>query len=163
MRMVSSNSKERRMSKKSFAEQGLEDISNETAAAEQAVAYTEAPTEGEFVQVGGLEPVKYFYRTSAPKKPTKSAYKIIEKGQTIEGTYERSFVGGKFKNPTYLVRLPNGDLIGLPGAGSLYKAMSKLAEGSKVKITYNGMEAIKSGEWEGTEAHVFTVLGNKLK
>lgn len=148
---------------RSYAEEGLEEVSNENAAAEAALVSTDTSIDGEFVQVGGLEPVKYFYRTSAPKKPTKSPFKIIEKGQTITGKYERSFISGKFKNATYLVRLDNGDLIGLPGAGSLSKAMAKLAEGSKVKVTYQGMEAIKSGEWEGTDAHVFTVFGSKLK
>lgn len=149
---------------KSYAEQGLEDVTNEAQTAEASLAYTAPGTEdGDFVQVGGLEPVKYFYRTSAPKKPTKSPFKVIEKGETITGTYERSFNSGKFKNATYLVRLENGDLVGLPGAGSLTKAMGKLAEGSKVKITYNGMQAIKGGEWEGTDAHIFTVLGNKLR
>ena len=148
---------------KTYAEQGLEDVNNETAAAEANIAISSEDSSDEFFQVGGLEPVKYYYRTSAPKKPTKSPFKILEKGQTITGTYTRSFTSGKFKNATYLVRLDNGDLIGLPGAGSLTKAMSKLAEGSKVKITYQGTQEIKGGEWKGQDAHVFTVFGSKLK
>jgi len=149
---------------KSFAEAGLEEVNNEAITAEAAINVSDASNgDDEFVQVGGLEPVAYFYRTSAPKKPTKSPFKVIEKGQTIIGTYERSFVSGKFKNNTYLVRLEDGTLVGLPGAGSLTKAMGKLAEGSKVKITYDGMQTIKGGEWEGQDAHSFTVFGSKLK
>lgn len=151
------------MPKKSYAEQGLEEVANDTAAAEAVVNASINTDDGEFQQVGGNEPVAFFYRTSAPKKPTKSPYKVIEKGETIIGTYERSFVGGKFGNTTYIVRIANGTLIGLPGAGSLNKAMAKLAEGSKVKVTYDGMKPIKGGQWEGTDAHVFTVFGSKLK
>jgi len=152
--------------KKSYAEEGLEEVINESTAAEAALnatATNDDDNDGNFVQVSGLEPVAYFYRTSAPKKPTKSAYKILEKGQTIQGTYERSFISGKFKNATYLIRLADGTLVGLPSAGSLTKAMARLAEGSKVKITYDGMQTIKGGEWEGQDAHVFTVFGNKPK
>lgn len=153
--------------RKSYAEEGLEAVQQETGTAE-ALINTSSPTgygegEEELRQVGGVEPVAYFFRTSAPKKPTKSPFKIIEKGQTIEGTYERSFISGKFKNPTFIVRLNDGTLVGLPGAGSLTKGMNKLAEGSKVKITYNGMETIKGGEWAGNDAHSFIVFGNKLK
>ena len=150
---------------KTYAEQGLEEIQDETAAAEAFVNVATATTddEGEFQQVGGLEPVAYFFRFNAPKKPQKSPFKILEKGQTIVGTYERSFTGGKFKNSTYLIRLENGELIGLPSCTAITRAMSKLAETSKVKITYTGAEVIKGGEWAGNEAHAFIVLGNKVK
>src|ERR1700722_12189544 len=151
--------------KKSFAEEGLEAVEQETSAAELAVenTLTAVPSDGEdeLVQVGGLEPVEFFYRTSAPKKPQKSPFKVIEKGEVITGTYERSFISGKLQKQTYLVRTANGKLIGLPSAGSLDKAMAKLAEGSKVKITYDGMRPITGGQWEGTDAHIFTVFGNK--
>lgn len=151
--------------RKSYAEEGLEDIQSESAAAEGAVGYTEASgdEEGEFVQVGGLEPIKFFYRMNAPKKPSKHAYKILEKGATVTGTYERTFNNGKYKNNTFVIRNNEGELVGLPGTGSLTRSMDKLAIGSKVKITYNGVETIKSGEWAGNDAHAFTVLGNKLK
>ncbi len=149
----------------SYAEQGLEAVNAEYNQAESAIvaAGANGPGEDDFQQVGGSEPVAFFYRTSAPKKPTKSPFKVISKGETIEGTYERSFISGKFNNPTYIVRLANGTLVGLPGAGSLKKGMEKLAEGSKVKVIYNGMSPIKTGQWEGTDAHNFTVFGTKLK
>ena len=151
---------------KSYAEEGLEEVSSESSQAEVNVGTTNkepSGEEGEFQQVGGLEPVAFYYRTSAPKKPTKSAYRIIENGQTITGTYERQFTSGKYGNPTYLIRLDSGELSGLSGTGSLNKAMERLAEGSKVKITYNGMKTIAGGKWEGNDAHTFTVLGNKLR
>lgn len=150
---------------KSYAEQGLEEVQQETVAAEGVVESSNlTSTDSEdYQQVGGFEPVAFFYRTSAPKKTPKSPYKILEKDQTILGTYERSFESGKFKNNTYIIRLNDNTLVGLPGTGSLTKAMNKLGTGSKVKITYNGMEAIKGGEWAGQDAHSFTVFGNKLK
>lgn len=153
------------MSKKSYAEQGLEAVQAETAAAEALVPVSTDTVDGEddFKQVGGVEPVAYFYRFTAPKKETKNPFKILEKGQTVIGVYERAFTSGKFENQTYLIRLPTGELVGFPGTGSLSRAMDKLQEGSKVKITYEGMGEIKSGQWAGSNAHNFTVLGNKLK
>lgn len=150
---------------RSYAEQGLDDIQAETEAAEAALQTVNNDGEEELVQVGGQEPIAFFYRTSAPKKGSKSTapFKVLEKGQTISGTYERSFVSGKFKNATYVIRNTEGQLVGLPGTGGLNRAMGKLAEGSKVKITYQGMETIKGGEWAGNDAHAFVVLGNKLK
>src|SRR6185312_7399150 len=156
---------------KSYAEEGLEDIQQYSAEAEENVGSTEtAPTnEDEFFQVGGVEPVEFFYRLNAPKKPTTSPWKILEKGKTITGTYERSFVNkaSKFNKGgsriTYLVRGEDGKLFGLPNAGSLDKGMAQLAEGSKVKITYQGMAPMKAGEFAGTDAHTFIVLGNKRK
>ena len=153
--------------KRTFAEEGLEAVQEESVAAEETLTAVSGDDTGEeeFVQVGGLEPVTFFYRTSAPKagKTPKQPFKILEKGQTIIGVYERSFIAGKFKNPTFLIRLNTGELVGLPGAGKLTKAMDKLQEGSKVKITYGGMEVIKGGEWEGSDSHVYTVFGSKLK
>jgi hypothetical protein len=149
---------------RSYAEEGLEEINETNGAAEANISSTATGgTDDEFQQVGGLEPVSYFYRTSAPKTKPKHPYKILEKGQTITGVYERNFITGKFKNPTYLIRLTDGTLIGLPGAGSLKRAMDKLSEGSKVKIQYDGMATIKGGEWAGNNAHNFTVFGSKLK
>lgn len=150
---------------KTFAEAGLEEV-NELAAAAEAdlkVVDTTTDDEDEFQQVGGLEPVAAFFRLNAPKKQPKHPYKIFEKGQTITGTYERSFEAGKFKNKTYLVRFDDGKLYGMPSCTAITRAFEKLQETSKVKVTYVGMETIKGGEWAGNDAHTFIVLGNKLK
>ncbi len=153
--------------KTSYAEEGLEAVNADTAQAEAALTNTadNSGSDEELQQVGGLEPVAFFYRTSAPKNPgkTKSAYKVLAKGDEITGTYERAFVNGKYKNPTYIIRNTEGQLVGLSGTGSLNRAMDKLEVGSKLKITYGGMSAIKSGEWAGSDAHNFTVFGNKFK
>lgn len=157
---------------RSFAEEGLEEIREESAAAEAAVpeasnatATSPADEEEDLVQVGGLEPVAFFYRTTPPKpgKEPKQPYKVLSKGDTIEGTYERSFTAGKFDNKTYIVRQKDGQLVGLPGTGSLSKSIEKLQEGSRVKIVYEGMSEIKAGKWKGSDAHNFTVFGSKLK
>lgn len=152
---------------KSFAEQGLEEVQAGAAEAEQFVDASDASgdnnSEDDFQQVGGLEPVAFYYRTSAPKKGNKSPFKIIEAGQTITGTYEKSFTGGKFDNTTFLIRTEAGELAGLPSCSSITRAFDKLVQGSKVKVTYNGMQTIKGGQWEGQDAHDYTVFGNKLK
>lgn len=151
----------------SYAEEGLEAVNADAAAAEAAIAPAQADAaaedNGELQQVNGLEPIAFYYRTSAPKKPTKAPFKILEKGSTIEGVYEKAFVSGKFKNPTYIIRNTEGVRVGISGAGSLRRAMDKLAEGSKVKITYGGMSTIKNGEWAGSDAHNFLVFGSKFK
>jgi hypothetical protein len=147
--------------KKSYAEEGLEEVQQEATTI--AVSTENTPSDDTFHVVSGVEPVEFFYRTSAPKKPTKSPFKILEKGQVIEGVYEKSFTAGKFNNPTFLIRLANGNLIGLPSAGSLTKAMNRVAEGAKVKITYEGMATIKGGQWAGSDAHNYSVLASKLK
>lgn len=156
-------------STKSFAEEGLELVQSDSAQAEATIPVSSGTAEGvddgeeEMQQVGGLEPVSFFYRTKAPKNTSKHPFKILEKGESIRGRYERQFTTGKYKNPTYVIRLEDGKLVGLPGTGSLNRAMGKLAEGSKVIINYDGMSTIKGGEWAGSDAHNFTVFGNKLK
>ena len=150
------------MSKKSYAEAGLEDVQAE--AANIPVDATEpVEQEEDFQQVGGLEPIAFYYRLSAPKKQPKQPYKILEPGQTITGTYERSFTTGKFNNPTYVIRGEDGQLFALGSTGGLKRAFDKLAEGSKVKVTYQGMGTIKNGQWAGNESHNFIVFGSRLK
>lgn len=153
---------------RSFAEEGLEAVNEEAPAAEAALPASGTPVgadeEEELVQVGGLEPVEFFYRFNAPKKTPKNPYKVLTTGETIEGTFVRTFVSGKFKNGTHLIRLKEtGKLVGFPGSGSIDKAMSKVAEGARIKIRYDGMSEIKQGQWKGSNAHNATVLASKLK
>jgi hypothetical protein len=165
---------------KSFAEEGLEETQKEAAEVEAtmtnltALSTDTVEEEDELVQIGGLEPIALFFRTKAPKKATTAPFKVLEKGDTISGTYERSFIAGKFNNPTHLIRMAKdaapvagtevaGKLVGIAGTGSLNRAIDKLLAGSKVKIVYEGMSTIKNGKWEGQDAHNFTAFGNKLK
>lgn len=153
-------------SRKSFAEEGLEEVGSVTAEAEANVAAgtNDTGTEDELVAVGGNEPVAFYYHYKAPKKTPKNPFKIIEAGTTITGIYLRSFISGKFKNPTYLFRTEEG-IVGLPGCGYLNKSnrMPSIAKGSRVKITYNGMKVIEGGEWEGSDSHTFSILAAKAK
>lgn len=148
-----------------YAEAGLEDIKQEAAEVEAGMVETSggSDSEDDLQQVGGLEPVDLFYRMKPPKTAPKNPFKVFEKGETITGVYERSFISGKYKRSTYIIRLVDGRLIGLPGTGSLARGMDKLAEGSKVKIIYQGVGTIKGGEWAGNDAYNFVVYGNKLK
>jgi hypothetical protein len=159
---------------KSFAEEGLEQITEDTAQAESMVPVNAAPVaedDGELVQIGGLEPVAYFCQFKPPKpgKTPKQPIRVLVKGDVIEGRLERSFITGKFKNPTYLIRLTTGELVGFPSVGgkdsprSFRSLMDKVAEGSKVKIIYEGMSPMKSGQYEGNDAHNITLFASKLK
>lgn len=176
---------------KSFAEEGLEETQKEAAEVEATMqnltdtaADVDSDDDGEMVQLGGLEPIVLFFHTKAPKNTPKVPFKILEKGSTITGTYERSFIAGKYKNPTYVIRMSKdaapvagvevaGKLVGIGGTGNhdprkgrltgLNGQIAKLQEGSKIKITYEGMSTMKGGEWAGNDAHNFTAFGNKLK
>src|ERR1700731_5031884 len=103
---------------KTYAEAGLEETNQYSAEAEASIAPANGNTnqeQGEFVQVAGTEPVAYYFRHTAPKKTPKNPFKILEKGQTLQGVYVRSYSTGKFNNPTHLVRLSTGELVGVPG------------------------------------------------
>ncbi len=50
-----------------------------------------------------------------------------------------------------------GKTIGLNSAGQLNKAMEKLDEGDLIQVTYNGMEEMQGGDFEGKDAHLIEV------
>ena len=153
---------------KSFAEEGLEDVLAEASQAEASIPAGEQAAqgaddgEGELQQVSGREPIALYYRTSVPKKAPKTPYKVLAKGDTLLGRYEKKFVNEKYGQTTYIIRTENG-LVGINAPSSLKRGMEKLAEGSKVKIIYEGMGTMKSGAFAGRDAHNFTVFGNKFK
>lgn len=150
---------------KSFAEEGLEDLTSDANELLSQVPPSSnlIEDEGELQQVGGLEPVSLFYRLTPPKTPPKSPTQVISKGFELKGVYERSFISGKMKKPTFLIRNGEGKLVGIGGAGSLEKSLLKVAEGSRVHIIYDGTEIIKGGDWAGNSAHAFRVFAAKLK
>lgn len=150
---------------KSFAEEGLEDLTQDGEELLAAVPESSGmgEDETELKQVGGLEAVSLFYRLTPPKTPPKSPTQVISKGFELKGVYERSFISGKMKKPTFLIRNNEGKLVGIGGAGSLEKSLLKVAEGSKVHIIYDGTEIIKGGDWAGNIAHAFRVFAAKLK
>jgi hypothetical protein len=86
------------------------------------------------------------------KKPNEMAV-----GEVIEGRYVEAKKIGKFDKFTYLIETEAGTTIGLNEAGQLAKLMAKVPVGSDVRITYQGMAVIKSGQWKGSEAHTFEV------
>ena len=62
----------------------------------------------------------------------------------------------------YVIETPEG-AVSVPNAGQLNLHMSKVVEGAKVSVTYNGMETIQKGKNAGSDAHSFLVAASELK
>lgn len=159
--------------KRSFAEEGLEQVSEEAPTIEatlpQSSAASATPDEedGEMVQVGGLEQIAAYYQLRTPTKQGKTPVLIFEKGKTLKGVFERVISrdqkaknGQKFKSYTYLVRM-DGKLYGFSAPG-LKRGFEKLEPGPKsdVAVTYIGSSPAKDG---GNDYENFTIFGRKLK
>jgi hypothetical protein len=152
--------------RKSYAEQGLEDI--QTDMIDTATLQNPEEPEDEMVNVGGLEPIAGYYQIKAPTKEGKTPVHLFKEEGVINGTYERvwekdakSKDGRKFKAYTYIVRFASdGQLYGLSGPG-LSKGFQALEPGpkSKVQVTYKGTNEGK----DGVTYHNFIIRGNKLK
>lgn len=135
---------------KSYAEAGLESIQAVSGKAQMALVgggdsnWIEATSSS---NEGGLEPISYYFRTSAPKKPGKSKYQVLSKGDIVVGTYEGSFTSenNRFKTPTHKIRLTDGTLTAIGGTTLLNKGFAQATIGKGVKITYNGSKASKNG------------------
>lgn len=161
---------------KTFAEEGLEEIQSEATAIEANLPEVTVVEEDEFAdestlsQVGENFPVEVFYHFKTPKKAPKSAFYVMQAGDVVVGKYLRSFISGKFKNPTFVIKLKDtGMIIGYPSAGKLESKnsftsrMSRVVEGATVKIIYKGMSEIKGGEWKGNEAHNIILFASAQK
>lgn len=159
--------------KKTFAEEGLEEV-NETLAQAEAAITDNIEDDKNFdfdslEQAGGMEPVAFYYRFSPPKpnSKSKSAFEILAPGDVIKGRYVKGFTNGK-KNAngedqiTHLVRLIDGRLAGLPSSGGLSKDLSGVLPG-RIKIEYKGMSPAKGGKWKGTDCHNFLVFPENRK
>lgn len=166
---------------KTFAEEGLEEIQENSNEAETNLTDVIAQVgEGEWEDLSALEPVAFYYRTTTPRKVTSSSkpFKILESGQSFTGVYTHKHVGGKYNSPTYFIRLTEGDnvgkLVGISGyykggdptkpSGSLAKQMEKREAGTvEVNVLFSGMREMKGGDFEGTEAATFIVRSRPLK
>jgi hypothetical protein len=82
---------------------------------------------------------------------------VLEKGNTVEGTYLGSPVTKMYNKPFHKIRTANNETVALPSAGQLDKAMAKLTVGTNVKVIYNGRTKITTGRFAGKEAHLFEV------
>jgi hypothetical protein len=160
---------------KTYAEEGLEDIQQYTAEAEENI--TSAPETGntagedDMRVVSGVEPIVGYYQLKTPKKIGKTPVHIFQKGQTMKGTFEKTLErevsfkeastgrSKKFISKTYLVRHDSdGKLYGY-SCGGLGNGFEKLELGSKVHVTYNGQQEGKDGNLYEN----FIILGNKRK
>lgn len=116
----------------------------------------------ELKQVGGSLPnINTYYQYSAPKPTAPPSAKQLEKGVAIVGTYEGSFATKKFGTTFHKVNTANG-LVAIQGSGQLNNLMKKVAQGAEVKITYQGSEVIKKGNFAGKSAHSFQVAASDL-
>ena len=109
---------------------------------------------------GNFEEIIAYYQFK-PSKTGSPKTRVLAQNDTIDGTYEGSFVAGKYKKMTHKVRTAEG-LVALPSAGRLDKLMARVAQGATVKVTYRGKTTIETGEFAGSEAHNFLVRASKL-
>lgn len=157
--------------KKTFAEEGLEDVMQEASAVEASLPSSPVnlDSDEDMQQVGGLEPIEAYYqlKPAINAKPGAAPVRVFDKGITLKGIFEkvwereaRTKDGRKFKSYTYIVRFADKKLYGF-SAGGLRKGFEKLEPGptSKVHVTYSGTNKGK----DGTDYANFTVLGNKFK
>jgi hypothetical protein len=155
---------------KTFAEQGLADVASETAFNEDE--YVAKAVEGDefdnLEQVSTLEPIELYFRVKprhAGSKSDTSKDFILTRGDSIKGVFEGSFQSGEYSGYTFKIRLPNGKL-GAIGSSqnpkNIFTAdMLSVAEGSKVKITFQGMAVLKKGPGRGKEIPNFNVQAEK--
>lgn len=167
--------------RKSYAEQGLEDVAVEMNTALAAVEATAVNTtssdltitgEEEWTQSGGLSKIDRYVRFTEPKKNAQGQYldkfgKVkddqtpqhqLQDDEVLTGVYEKSFTSGSYKKPTFLIREINGSLSAIGGAGSLEKEMAKYSPPVKVRIIYDGKTEIKDGKFKGNLAHAVRVF-----
>lgn len=153
-----------------FAEEGLQEIEQETAAT-VAVTAGAAATEGvddEQMTEVGFEPIKIWFRFKEGEKPQPSD-RILTEGMVLLGVYEGSFKGGKFERMTHKIRLTapgtadDKALAGLPSSGQLDKLFEQSETGAKVKVIYRGQSPIKKGKFKDSLAHNFSLATSRPK
>jgi hypothetical protein len=129
---------------KSFAEEGLEEIMNENV--ETTPPSANIQDEGEWEQVGGLEPIMAYYQdrpyTGANKdRNIVQFFKGLSVTGTLENTIERKMQtkeGRSFSAFSYLVRSEDtGKLVSL-SSFSLDKVIKDLKQGDRAAITCTG-------------------------
>jgi hypothetical protein len=75
-------------------------------------------------------------------------------GAVFEGSLVKVLTGEY--GPTYILETEDGQ-IGIPGKTRLNILMEKVAPGSLVRITYDGLKKNTSGKFKGKDAHNFSV------
>lgn len=82
--------------------------------------------------------------------------KNMTKGDTVVGTYEKSFTGGEFNQTTHYFKAEDGRPFAIDGVSMLNRKMAKVPAGSRVKVTYRGQESYK-GKKGNITSHVVNV------
>lgn len=54
---------------------------------------------------------------------------------------------------THMIRTEHGGMIGVNSFGHLDYALKAIKEGDFIRITYDGKDVIKTGEWKNVAAH----------
>lgn len=74
----------------------------------------------------------------------------------VEGIYRRE-THGKF-GPQYEFENTEGEVVVLGSWGQLKYKMAFITVNDHVKVIYEGVEKMPSGQWQGAKVHQFTVL-----
>jgi hypothetical protein len=123
----------------------------------EALATVSAVPEG-YTRLGGArgEEITAFYQFNQPKTSgTKGV--VINPEDTIKGTYAGSFENKKYGHTVHKVRTDKG-LVALPNAAQLNNALKGVTEGTELVIVYKGKNTIKTGKFQGKQAHSFDVF-----
>ena len=95
------------------------------------------------------DPIVAYFQMKQPEKPHPKV-KVLKKGQKLTGTYEHTFVDGKYSN--HLIKTDKGKIT-IKGCKAL-AGLATLAKGTYVEITYKGEGVAKKGN---KAPYLFTV------
>lgn len=82
--------------------------------------------------------------------------KDLKVGETISGEYLGTIVD-RFQNTGHKLKLADGSIGILNGAGQLNALLAKVAVGSSIDIVYQGKNVMTKGQFKGAQAHSFDV------
>lgn len=95
------------------------------------------------------------------EQKSKGYYFELKAGDAVEGVIAGTEVNKFGKLEYRITSFKDGKTIVLANAGNLQRRIEDkgLTVGDAIRIEYNGKKPMKSGQYKGTLAHNFTVLG----
>jgi len=88
--------------------------------------------------------------------------KDLKVGQTISGEYLGTIVD-RFNNTGHKIKLTDGSMGILNGAGQLNALLAKVSVGSSIDVVYQGKNVMSKGQFKGAEAHSFDVYSEAVE
>jgi hypothetical protein len=95
-------------------------------------------------------------------------WKQWAEGDYVIGVFKDTYTD-KFRNEGWIIEViecdfkdsqaawNEGDVVGLNAAGGLAYSMEEAQKGAIVRIEYNGLDTLTSGDYKGSEVHTFKV------